>query len=66
MRTITATEARAKLSRLIDEVAESHEPQLITAKRNKAVLIPEEDWRATQETLSCCPCPTCGSRSGKA
>ncbi|MES1945643.1 prevent-host-death family protein [Salinisphaera sp. PC39] len=57
MRTITATEARAKLSRLIDEVAESHEPQLITAKRNKAVLIAEEDWRAIQETLSLLSAP---------
>ena len=52
MRTITATEARAKLSRLIDEVAESHEPQLITGKRNKAVLIAYEDWKAIRETLS--------------
>lgn len=51
MSTITASEARAKLFRLIDEAAESHEPLLITGKRNKAVLIAEEDWEAIQETL---------------
>lgn len=49
--TITASEARAKFFRLIDEAAASHEPVLITGKRNKAVLIAEEDWEAIQETL---------------
>jgi antitoxin YefM len=48
---ITATEARGNLYRLIDEAAESHQPILITGKRNKAVLIAEEDWAAIQETL---------------
>lgn len=51
MSTITASEARARLYRLIDETAESHQPLLITGKRNKAVLIAEEDWEAIQETL---------------
>lgn len=51
MSTITASEARARLYRLIDETAESHQPLLITGKRNKAVLIGEEDWEAIQETL---------------
>jgi len=51
MTTITASEARAKFFRLIDEAATSHEPVLITGKRNKAVLISEEDWEAIQETL---------------
>ncbi|MBB3192164.1 type II toxin-antitoxin system Phd/YefM family antitoxin [Halomonas cerina] len=51
MSTITASEARANLYRLIDEAAESHQPLLITGKRNKAVLIAEEDWQAIQETL---------------
>lgn len=48
---ITATEARSNLYRLIDETAESHQPIVITGKRNKAVLIAEEDWSAIQETL---------------
>jgi antitoxin YefM len=51
MTTITATEARKNLYKLLDEVSESHEPIQITGKRNKAVLISEEDWRAVQETL---------------
>ena len=51
MSAITASEARARLYRLIDETAESHQPLLITGKRNKAVLIAEEDWQAIQETL---------------
>lgn len=48
---ITATEARSNLYRLIDEAAESHQPIVITGKRNKAVLVAEEDWAAIQETL---------------
>lgn len=51
MPTITATEARKILYRLLDEVAESHEPIQITGPRGTAVLIGEDDWRAIQETL---------------
>lgn len=51
MPTITATEARATLYTLLDEVADTHEPVLITGKRNNVVLISEEDWRAINETL---------------
>jgi len=51
MTAITASEARANLYRLIDETASSHQPLLITGKRNKAVLVAEDDWRAIQETL---------------
>lgn len=51
MTAITATEARSKLYRLIDEAAESHQPIVILGKRNKAVLVAEEDWSAIQETL---------------
>ena len=48
---ITATDARANLHRLIDETARSHEPLLISGKRNSAVLVSQEDWAAIQETL---------------
>lgn len=48
---ITATQARSNLYRLIDETAESHQPLVIIGKRNKAVLVSEEDWEAIQETL---------------
>ncbi|MCV6588934.1 MAG: type II toxin-antitoxin system Phd/YefM family antitoxin [Marinobacterium sp.] len=51
MTTLTATEVRANLYRVIDDVALSHEPVLITSKRNNAVLLSEQDWAAMQETL---------------
>jgi len=51
MPTINATEARAKLYRLIDEAAASHEPIIIKGKRGNAVLISEQDWRSVQETI---------------
>lgn len=51
MTAITASEARANLYRLIDEAAASHQPLLISGKRNNAVLVSEEDWTAIQETL---------------
>ncbi|MEJ2586400.1 MAG: type II toxin-antitoxin system Phd/YefM family antitoxin [Deltaproteobacteria bacterium] len=51
MSTLTATEARKRLYTLVDDVAESHDPVQIVGKRNSAVLVSEEDWRAIQETL---------------
>jgi antitoxin YefM len=51
MTTLTATEARKRLYNLVDNVAESHAPVQIVGKRNSAVLVSEEDWRAIQETL---------------
>jgi prevent-host-death family protein len=51
MTTITATEARKLLYKLLDDVADSHEPIQITGKRANAVLVAEDDWRAVQETL---------------
>jgi antitoxin YefM len=51
MSSITASDARANLYRLIDEAAASHQPLLISGKRNNAVLVSEEDWTAIQETL---------------
>ena len=51
MTTLTASKARETLYKLLDEAAASHEPVFITGKRNNAVLIAEEDWRAIEETL---------------
>ena len=51
MTTLTASEARANLYRLIDQAADSHQPILIAGKRNNAVLLSAEDWQAIQETL---------------
>ena len=51
MPTLTTTEARSKLYRLIDEAKTSHEPIVITGERGSAVLVSEDDWRSIQETL---------------
>ncbi|MGE4504336.1 MAG: type II toxin-antitoxin system Phd/YefM family antitoxin [Desulfovibrionaceae bacterium] len=53
----TVSDARSQLYRLVDQVAESHEPVHITGKRASAVLVAEEDWRAIQETLFLCSVP---------
>ena len=51
MTTVSATDARKNLYRLLDDVSESHEPLHISGKRGNAVLVSEEDWRSIQETL---------------
>ena len=51
MTTVTATQARKNLYRLLDELSQTHEPLQISGKRNTAVLVSEEDWRSIQETL---------------
>jgi antitoxin YefM len=51
MKTITASKARANLYRLIEETADSSEPVQITGRKNSAVLVSEQDWRAIQETM---------------
>jgi len=51
MQTLSASDARANLYRLLDQAAESHEPIIISGKRNNAVLVSAEDWSAIQETL---------------
>ncbi|MBS0425399.1 MAG: type II toxin-antitoxin system Phd/YefM family antitoxin [Proteobacteria bacterium] len=51
MTILNATEARAKLYSLIDEMASTHQPILIKGKRSNAVLLSEEDWNAINETL---------------
>ncbi len=51
MTTISITDARAKLYKLLDQARETSEPILITGKRGNAVLVSEDDWRAIQETL---------------
>ena len=51
MTTMTATQARANLFKLLDLAAHSHEPIQITGRRQNSVLISEDDFRAMQETL---------------
>jgi antitoxin YefM len=51
LKTISATKARAKLYKLLDEAKASGEPIQITGKRTNGVLVSEDDWRAISETL---------------
>lgn len=51
MKTLTATQARAMLYKLLDEASSSHEPIQITGKRTNAILVSLEDWESIQETL---------------
>jgi prevent-host-death family protein len=51
MATLSVTEARKNLYRLIDEISSTHEPITITGKRGNAVLLSESDWKAIQETM---------------
>ena len=51
MKTVTATEARKTLYRLLDEVAVTSEPVQITGRRAGAVLLSADDWRSIEETL---------------
>ena len=51
MTTISVTDARSRLYKLMDQAREDSEPILITGKRGNVVLVSEDDWRAIQETL---------------
>lgn len=51
MTILSASEARKRLYSLVDEVKETHEPIQIMGRRNSAMLVSEEDWRAIEETL---------------
>jgi prevent-host-death family protein len=51
MSSVTASQARKALDRLLDQSSETHEPIHITGKRSHGVLVAVEDWRAIQETL---------------
>lgn len=51
MTTITATNARKELYKLLRQVQESHEPVCITSKQGSGILMSEKDFAAIQETL---------------
>jgi len=51
MDTLSTSEARATLYRLVDQAAETHHPITIVGKRHSAVLVSSDDWEAIQETL---------------
>ncbi|MDD5156574.1 type II toxin-antitoxin system Phd/YefM family antitoxin [Sulfurimonas sp.] len=51
IRVMSASEVRANIYNVMDETAQSHEPVLITGKRNNVVMLSLEDWNAIEETL---------------
>ena len=51
MEIYTVSQAREQLYKLVDSVADSHAPVYIAGRRNKVVVISEEDFNAIQETL---------------
>ena len=61
VKTVTATNARSDLYKLIDTALRDREPIQITAKRGNAVLLAEEDWRAIEETLYLLAIPGMGA-----
>lgn len=50
-KTMPVSQARANIYSLMDETALTHEPILITGKRNNVVMLSEDDFRAIQESL---------------
>ena len=51
MKTMTTTEARNNIYKLVEEASQSHQPIHISGKKSSAILVGEEDWRSIQETL---------------
>jgi antitoxin YefM len=51
MSSINITNARKNLYRIVENLADTHEPVHITGKNKSAVLIGEDDWRSIEETL---------------
>ncbi len=51
MKTLTATQARKEIYRLMESLEQEHEIIQITGKSGNAFLISEADWNAIQETL---------------
>ena len=48
---MTVSQARANIYKIMDETAQTHQPIMITGKRNNVVMVSEEDWNAIEETL---------------
>ena len=50
-KTISVGQAKANIFKIIEETSQSHNPIIITGKKNDAVLLSLDDWNAIQETL---------------
>lgn len=51
MKIFQVEQIKNKLPEIIDQTVLTHEPVLITSKKNNAVVISEQDWEDIQETL---------------
>ena len=51
MEIFNASEARAKLFGLVEQVNQDHLPRVITSRKGDAVLLSKADWNSLQETL---------------
>jgi antitoxin YefM len=47
----SASEARANLFSLLEQVNKDHLPKVITSRKGDAILVSREDWETLQETL---------------
>lgn len=63
MKALTASEARANLYRLIDQSVESHEPIIISGRRNSAVLLSADAGVRFKKPCTFWRCQACASRS---
>ena len=48
---MSVSQVRSDIYNIMDETAKTHEPILITGKRNNVVMLSQEDWNAIEETL---------------
>ncbi|MEA3387453.1 MAG: type II toxin-antitoxin system Phd/YefM family antitoxin [Patescibacteria group bacterium] len=48
---MTVSQARTNIYKIMDETAQTHQPIMITGKRNNVVMLSEDDWNAIEETL---------------
>ena len=48
---MTVSQARTNIYKIMDETAQTHQPIMITGKRNNVVMLSEENWNAIEETL---------------
>jgi antitoxin YefM len=47
----SASQARANLFKLLEQVNQDSKPRVITSRRGDGVLISKDDWDSIQETL---------------
>ncbi|MEN9520672.1 MAG: hypothetical protein RLZZ381_3260 [Cyanobacteriota bacterium] len=48
---LSASQARANLFKLLEQVNQDNKPCIITSRRGNGVLIAKDDWESIQETL---------------